>query len=128
MADLDFLVGIWKVENKESYEAWTKKGKNRLEGSVYKIKKDQKKTTEKLEINKTKGGIIYEATVLNQNDGKTVPFSLSTENLEWISFENKNHDFPKKIQYKQISKDTLQVKVLGDNGLGFSYTMTKQKD
>jgi len=80
-----------------------------------------------LSIKKIGNRIIYEATVPNQNDGETIQFTLNTEIKLYFSFENDKHDFPKKIQYKKISDNEIEVAVLGDNGKGFSYTQFKQK-
>ena len=67
------------------------------------------------------------ATVPDQNEGRTIQFTLNTEIKSYFSFENEKHDFPKKIQYKKITDDEIEITVLGDNGKGFSYTQLKQK-
>lgn len=71
--------------------------------------------------------VIYEATVPDQNEGKAIPFTLNNDIKEYLSFENIEHDFPKKIQYKRINEDEIEVTVLGDEGKGFTYKQLKQK-
>jgi hypothetical protein len=127
LQDVSFLIGTWKVENKESYESWEMAKNNNMNGFSYKIKGGEKVVSENLNIKVVNNQIVYEAAVLNQNDGKTIPFRLNMDNKVWFSFENETHDFPKKIQYKILSKDTLQVQVLGDNEEGFSYKLIKQE-
>ena len=74
-----FLIGNWKIENKESYEQWDKVNETTLKGFAYKLKNDQMLVTEYLDISETKKGINYYATVLNQNQGKAVNFRLKNK-------------------------------------------------
>ena len=122
---VDFLIGTWKVEGRETYESW-KKTEDRLVGESYKMKEGVKRVSESLEIKTDQNQIIYTATVFNQNKGKGIPFTLNTTNKEIFSFENPAHDFPNKIQYKILSDRELHVSVLGKDGKGFSYKMEKQ--
>lgn len=122
---VDFLVGTWKVEGRENYESWKKEGA-KLVGESYKMTEGKKRVSETLEIKFTEGKIVYTATVLNQNQGRGIPFKLNEKVKELFSFENLQHDFPNKIQYKILSKTELQVSVLGKDGKGFSYTMIKK--
>lgn len=125
-SELDFLVGTWKRDNKEQFEVWEKNNSSDLTGYSYRIKDNQKIITETLFIKKNGNQFVYEATVPDQNDGKTVQFILNTETDSLFSFENDEHDFPKKIQYKRINDNQLEVIVLGDGNTGFSYIQIKQ--
>jgi K+/H+ antiporter YhaU regulatory subunit KhtT len=125
--DLQFLAGTWKVANKENYETWVLKEKGQLEGSSYKIRNNNKQVDEYLSIKNTGEKIIYTARVLNQNNAQTVEFTLNKMVKGRLSFENMAHDFPQKIQYTKLNDTTVFVAVLGDNGKGFSYKMTRQK-
>ena len=123
---LDVLIGTWKIENKNTYENWVQQTQDIFIGESYKKAGDAKTVTETLSIKIVDGNIIYEATVPNQNNGKTIQFKLNKSNTELLSFENLQHDFPKKIQYKVIDANKLLVNVLGENDQGFSYTLIKQ--
>ena len=125
-SELDFLVGTWKRDNKDQFEVWEKNNALELIGNSYIIKDNQKTITETLVIKKIGGQFVYEATVPDQNEGRTVQFILNTETDSLFSFENDKHDFPKKIQYKKISDNQLKVIVLGDDDSGFSYIQIKQ--
>ena len=127
MEKTDFLVGTWKMEGKDLYEVWEKNENNEFTGYSYELQKNKKTITETLSLKRIDDRIVYEATVSNQNEGKTIQFVLNTEVKTYFSFENDQHDFPKKIQYKKISNDEIQVRVLGDEGKGFFYTLFKQK-
>ena len=124
---VDFIVGTWKMEGKEQYEIWELSNNKELIGYSYKLKDGQKLITETLSIKILESTIILEATVPDQNEGKTIPFTLNNEIKDYLSFENIDHDFPKKIQYKRINENEIEVTVLGDEGKGFSYKQLKQK-
>jgi len=126
LSEVDFLIGTWKIEGKEQYEVWEKNKKNELTGSSYKLNGNQKTVTETLTIKTDGNRIIFEATVPDQNEGKTVPFTLNKAIKSCLSFENMEHDFPKKIQYEKIAEDEIEVTVTGDEGRGFSYSQFKQ--
>ena len=126
--NMDFLIGTWKIEDRNQYETWTKVRKDELIGYSYKIDENQKKILETIAIKMIDNQMIYEATVPDQNEGRTIQFLLNTEIKSVYSFENPNHDFPKKIQYKKVSKNEIMIRVSGDDGKGFSYKMIKQKN
>ncbi|MFY0604588.1 MAG: hypothetical protein JXQ93_11650 [Flavobacteriaceae bacterium] len=122
---VSFLEGTWKVEGKETYESWEKDA-NTLVGASYKLREGKKYISETLEIKSMNGKMIYTAIVKNQNKGKGIPFTLQPVKDKLYSFENLSHDFPKKIQYKVLSKNEIQVNVLGKEDKGFSYKVIKQ--
>jgi Fe-S cluster assembly iron-binding protein IscA len=125
---LQFLEGTWKVENKENYETWKKVTDASLEGYSYNIRAGKKSITEYLTVKSAGDKIIYTARVLNQNEGRPIDFVLNKNIKNKLRFENPGHDFPKKIQYTQISNTVLFVEVLGEGDNGFSYKMIKQTD
>ena len=126
VARVEFLLGTWQVEGKQTYESWTKVA-GTLIGESYKIIQGNKKVTEEMEIKFADNKVVYTATVLNQNDGRSIPFVLNTAEKETFSFENLQHDFPSKIQYKVLSNTGLRVSVLGRDGTGFSFKMIKKQ-
>lgn len=121
----DFLPGIWKIENKESYEHWDRLNDKTLKGFSYELQDGRMLVSEYLEINQQSDGTIYTASVINQNQGKSISFKL-TQTDSAFTFENPGHDFPKKIVYQKRSDAEIFVQVLGGNKRGFSYRMTKQ--
>ncbi len=123
--ELDFLAGTWKAENKEQYEVWEKKNPSLFEGYSYKMEDGQQKITETLTIRKVNGRFVYEATVPDQNEGQTISFVQNQAFDSLFSFENDEHDFPKKIQYQKIEDDKIKVTVLGEDDQGFSYHQIK---
>ncbi len=126
LAELYFLEGIWKIEGKEKYEVWKRVSNSELTGFGYKLVEGEKNITETIRIKLENGLIVYQATVPDQNDGAPVSFFLNESNNTCFSFENKEHDFPKKIQYKKVTDTELEVHVLGDQDKGFSFIQKKE--
>lgn len=120
-----FLQGTWKMENKEIYEHWDKLNNNSLKGFSYKIKDGKMSVSEYLEISVKENEVVYSATVLNQNEGKSIKFKLTNSEVNF-TFENPEHDFPKKIVYQKLSDTEIFVQVSDGEQKGFSYKMEKQ--
>jgi uncharacterized protein YciI len=121
----DFLQGTWKMENEEIFEHWDKINETTLKGFSYKVKDGKILVSEYLDITNVNDSIIYTATVLNQNQGKGVHFTLKKTDSTY-SFENANHDFPKKIVYRKLNESEISVLVSDGKNKGFSYKMRKQ--
>ncbi|MBN2395104.1 MAG: hypothetical protein JXC36_01425, partial [Candidatus Atribacteria bacterium] len=113
------------MENKEIYEHWDKLNENTLKGFSYNLSDGQMFITEYLDITKNGKEVIYTATVLMQNEGKGVNFKL-TEADSTFTFENPNHDFPKKIVYRKLTDSEIFVQVSDGKQIGFEYKMQKQ--
>lgn len=126
VTEFDFLIGRWKVEHKDQFEVWEKNDKQILMGSGIKVENDQERVLETLQIINNQDQIYYIATVSDQNEKKPITFTLNRAVEDVWSFENPNHDFPKKIQYKKVDEHTLYIQVLGENDKGFSFRMVKQ--
>ncbi|WP_293916139.1 MULTISPECIES: DUF6265 family protein [unclassified Sphingobacterium] len=105
-----FLKGTWKVDNAEVYEHWDQLNDNTLKGFSYKMKDGQMNVTEYLELTQIKDNLMYTATVVNQNLGKPVSFTMKKKDGELI-FENLKHDFPKQITYKKLSDMEVEVRI-----------------
>jgi len=120
-----FLEGLWQREGKEEFEKWEKSEGVLFKGRGYRVKNGQEETTERLEIKNIGGKLVYLATVSDQNKGETVKFHATTANGTKLVFENRQHDFPKRIAYKKLSDTEIFVEVTGSAGQGFSFKMKK---
>ncbi|NNE29214.1 MAG: hypothetical protein HKN16_06235 [Saprospiraceae bacterium] len=122
--EIHVLSGTWKVEGKNVYEEW-QANDGGLVGKGYSLIEGEKLIRETLSIRPENGSIIYTATVPNQNEGASIPFILNPSIDSLLSFENPEHDFPKKIQYKPISDNQIDVRVLGEGDQGFSQVLKR---
>jgi hypothetical protein len=125
LAEVEFLIGTWKTEDKESFEKWSKQD-TKFIGKSFKLINGQERVSETLEIKRQGEYLVYTATVFDQNDAKGIPFILKSTEDKKYSFENPNHDFPKKIQYKIVNPNKLLISVLGAGDKGFSFYLNRQ--
>ncbi|SUJ26929.1 YciI-like protein [Sphingobacterium spiritivorum] len=119
-----FLKGTWKVNNAEIYEHWDQLNDKTLKGFSYKIKNGQMNVTEYLELTQLKDRIVYTATVVNQNLGKPVPFTMKEKEGALI-FENLKHDFPKQITYRKLSDMEIEVRISDLKQKEYGFNMRK---
>lgn len=120
-----FLEGTWKMENRDIYESWTIQDDGSMTGTSYRLVNGEENTTEYLEMSMRDDKIIYTATVPSQNEGKGIEFILHQPDEKTFSFENPDHDFPKKIIYQKRSDSEIYVTVSDGGNQGFAYTMKK---
>ena len=87
--EIGVLEGKWKREGKEAYEVW-EAAENGLTGYGYRMKDGEKVIFERFEIKMIDENWVYGATVPDQNEGATIPFTLNKEVTNMLSFENPN--------------------------------------
>ncbi len=112
---LHFLEGTWKMGNgsKSFFEHWARRGPDELSGMSYRIKGNDTIVFERVRIAGSGSEINYLATVKNQNEGKEVPFRLISEKDQTFIFENLAHDFPQRVIYQFVFKDSLHAWIEG---------------
>ena len=119
------LEGIWQLENSTTFELWKIKDSN-LVGKLVKVEQSDTLILEHLRIFINAKDLFYEATVMNQNDALPIKFKLVSINNNEYMFENKNHDFPKKITYSFQNKNIFIAKISGNNKtITFKYVKFK---
>lgn len=120
-----FLKGTWKADKSDLFEHWDLLNENTLKGFSYKMVDGQILISEYTDITRKENDIVYTATVLNQNKGKSIDFKLTGTGSTY-TFENPDHDFPRKIVYQQLSDDEISVSISGGQQKEYRYTMMKQ--
>ena len=120
-----FLVGDWKVENRESYEHWDKLNEKLLKGFSYTKQSDLPKVLEYMEIQQQIDTIFYKVNIPGQHEGQTFTFTQHVLGKQWI-YENPINDFPKTIIYEQLETDTLQI-YLKNEEHEISYKLIRQQ-
>jgi hypothetical protein len=111
------LQGVWQMTTKRGIicEEWKKVNKDYLQNTGYIIKGSDTIINERVALTNTGNNIFYTSTVADQNDKKPVAFKMTkAENNNFI-FENRQHDFPKRIVYQLISSDSLHAYI--DDGI-----------
>ena len=110
-----FLTGTWKAEHGDTYEHWNRLSDNHLKGISYKYKNGQIQVTEYVEIVVKKKKLVYKASVVGQNKGQRISFTRTDSGNSYV-FENKKHDFPKKIEYIQTGSHEMAVNLSDNTG------------
>jgi hypothetical protein len=107
------LEGKWIMYTKKGSigEEWTKISKDYLQSRDYETRGDDTIPTERVALRNTKEGIFYISTVEYQNNKEPVTFRLTSANNNIFVFENSQHDYPKRISYSFINKDSLYARI-----------------
>jgi Domain of unknown function (DUF6265) len=110
-----WLIGKWENKSKDGNleETWKKVNDSTLQATSYFIKEGDTLHYETVILQQNGEDLIYNATVQGQNDDKAVAFKLNTEIEKQLVFENLKHDYPQKISYTQVTKDSLLAKITG---------------
>jgi Domain of unknown function (DUF6265) len=70
-------------------------------------------SSETISLEQNGGNIFFIPTVKGQNNEQPVKFLLTYSTMNQLVFENPEHDFPQKITYTQITKDSLLAEISG---------------
>ncbi len=108
---LHVLQGTWKMQTKRGAicEEWKVVNKDYLQSKGYYVKGADTIVNETVALQNKADGIFYTSTVSNQNDRKPIAFKLTSSASGKFVFENPEHDFPKRIVYELINKDSLHA-------------------
>lgn len=116
----EWVVGAWQQTTAKGYtvEVWTKLSDTDLAGVSYMVHGEDTLTAETIRLVQRDTALYYIPMVKDQNDGKAIPFRLASITDKEMVFENPTHDFPQKITYKRITKDSLYAEISGPmNGM-----------
>jgi len=128
----DWLLGKWENNSPDGNlsESWKKVNDSIYDGESYFIKGKDTLHFEKIQMKQKGDALFYIATVKGQNNDKPVTFLHNDTIEKQLVFENPKHDFPQKIVYSQITKDSIVIQISGiQQGKTSSerYSMKKSK-
>ena len=114
-SELQQLSGTWKMETGRGaiYESWKKTGKDEMQGKSFKLNGNDTITLEDVKLSKMSDGLFYIPTLADQNEGKPVSFKMIKSQNKTFVFENKEHDFPQRIIYHLVTKDSVHAWIEG---------------
>lgn len=112
---LDVLVGLWRMETSKGplFERWERFDEVTLAGESFRISEDDTIRLESIRLVSRPEGIFYIPIVENQNDGQPVSFKLISSDDNRFVFENRQHDFPQRIIYSIVTKDSIVARIEG---------------
>ncbi|WP_197091619.1 YciI family protein [Sphingobacterium endophyticum] len=112
----EFLNGNWMISGSLDAEQWNIVSETNMKGFGYKMVDQVPVISEYLDISLINGQLILAATVLNQNEGKTILFKGEMDDVKKkVKFVNYDHDFPQEITYEYSidSLPKLNVRIYG---------------
>ncbi|WAC12935.1 DUF6265 family protein [Dyadobacter pollutisoli] len=109
------LSGLWvsKRANGDIYEQWARSSDSELTGRSYKMMKTDTMLLESMKLYHRGGEIVFAPVAARQNNEKEVLFKLRSIAGNEFVFENLQHDFPQRIVYRLISRDSLHAYIEG---------------
>ncbi|KAB1155687.1 DUF6265 family protein [Flavobacterium luteum] len=109
------LIGTWENNSDKGnlVEIWKKENDTVYTGQSYFIKSKDTLHFETIQMKQIGDTVIYCSNVKGQNNDLALDFKLVSENNNQLVFENPKNDYPKKIIYKYITKDSLVVIISG---------------
>jgi hypothetical protein len=115
------LEGTWRMPDEKGYyyEVWKIVNDIYLHGSSFKVNGTDTIPHETLQLRFNDGEITYTPTVSDQNEGKIITFRLISLKENQFVFENKNHDFPRRIVYKINNSKSMTATISGKTSKGF---------
>lgn len=120
-----WLGGHWRVEGRRGMteELWMPARGGMMLGLNRTVRGKAGAQFEYLRIVEDKQGVIYMAS---PGGAKPTPFRLTEASAAHAVFENPEHDFPKKIEYR-LDGEQLKVQIAGDKP-GPSWTFERVGD
>jgi hypothetical protein len=111
----DWLIGTWISGTPEGpvYETWTKTSADELRGKSYQPHGADTTVFETIRLIEQHDTLFFIPTLLDQNDGKPVRFSLKTISDSSMVFENIHHNFPQLVSYTRVASDSLMAEISG---------------
>jgi hypothetical protein len=111
----DWLLGKW--ENNSKYgnlsETWKKVNDSLYNGESYFIKGKDTLHVEQIQLEQKGENLFYISTIIGQNNDKPVTYKHNTTVENQLVFENPNNEYPRKIGYSQITKDSIVIVITG---------------
>lgn len=132
IAKAEWLIGNWenRTQNGDLSESWAKVNDSTFEGTSFFIKGKDTLHNESVVLSQKGGELLYSPTVKGQNGDLPVAFKMTAATAKTIVFENPAHDFPQKISYQMITKDSIVAQISGIQGgkpASESYPMGRKK-
>ena len=111
----EWLIGKWEnnSENGNLSETWIKVNDSVYNGQSYFIKLKDTLHSESIQMKQNGENLFYVSTIDGQNNDKAVVYKYRDTIEKALFFENSKHDYPQKIIYNQITKDSLVIEISG---------------
>jgi len=112
----EWVLGSWQQVTDKGYtiEVWKQQSDTDFAATSYTIVNDTDTVyAETIRLVQRDTALFYIPTVIDQNDRKPVEFKLSSITDQQMIFDNPLHDFPQRITYRSMTKDSLYAEISG---------------
>jgi hypothetical protein len=115
LAKAEWLLGDWENLSAEGRwsESWVKANDSTYNGQAFFIRENDTLHQEQIVLSQRGLAVNYTPTVKGQNGDKPVQFNMTSAEGRKLIFENPAHNYPQKISYLQITKDSLVADISG---------------
>ncbi len=115
MQSFKWMVGSWsmKTSRGEIMETWISLNDSTLSGESFMIRNDEKKQLEDVRLVYRNKEYFYCPIAHGQNNEQEVKFKITSFSESSFVAENPEHDFPKRITYRLIHKDSVHAFIDG---------------
>ncbi len=112
MKTFGWLQGSWQMQTRRGViiEKWAVANDSSYAGESKMLRADGTEITlEKIELVFRNGNYYYIPTVKNQNGEQPIEFKITSHSETGFVAENPQHDFPKRISYTLVNKDSIHA-------------------
>lgn len=111
----NWFIGEWENTSDEGSfrEIWTKTNDSVYSGISIVVIEQDTVFYENISLEQKKDSVFYNVSVKGQNKDQAVSFYLTSSDYDKLVFENPNHDYPSKITYSKVSKDSIVAEIFG---------------
>ena len=119
----DWLLGDWRRSNekpgRQTYESWSRQNPSLYVSSGYTLVEADTVWQEAIHL--IRSGQQWRFEVTGKGESEPTVFTLSEINENSFTCENKQHDFPQKIQYTKIGDKIIAVISGGETQIPFEF-------
>lgn len=121
LAQFSWLIGEWmdSTSDGKMVEIWNRIDDTSFVGSSIYMAGTDTIFYEEISLRLKNGKLFYTPSIQSQNNGDAVHFAFTSKTNGEYTFENKEHDFPKKIVYTNPNKDSLVAFIEGPTKAGY---------
>lgn len=116
MESFKWMIGTWKMNTSRGaiMETWISYNDSSLAGESLNFSSTgQSKVLENLELTYRGKEYFYISRVSDQNNNQAVKFKITSHSEKGFAAENPGHDFPKRITYRLLTKDSIHAFIDG---------------
>lgn len=128
--EIDWLIGTWENNSDKGnlLEIWKKENDSVYSGQSFYIKAKDTLHFETIQLKQISDSLLYRSSVKGQDNDLALDFKLTSKTQNQFVFENPKNDYPKKIVYKLITRDSLVAIISGiQQGKASSETFSMKK-